>query len=163
MCAHTSNPSRAVSSPALPFIFFLFAGYLCLTLSIFLVTSVVYAVSNFCLACRLPFHAFHSSSVLLSCLLKYSVTIPVLQARSSPPPPNPLTLPPRVTRDGPCAVALLATALNQRKRRGKHGFHHRHPQTGSAQINMHMLRLSISLFIPLSVSLSAVLALVFST
>lgn len=55
-CTHTQAILLALSpSPALPFIFFLFAGYLCLTLSVFLVTSVVHAVSNFCLACRLPF------------------------------------------------------------------------------------------------------------
>ncbi len=95
---------------------------------------------NLHLARWLPFfmHFAHLLSLCpISCDLQYPSQIHrrllVLH------PPHPFTFPSLVTRDGPCAVALHATALNQRKRRGKHGFRHHHPQTGSALINMHML------------------------
>ncbi len=86
-------------------------------------------------------HFAHPLSLCpISCDLQYPSQIHRRLLILQPPPePHPLTFPPLVTRDGPYAVALQATALNQRKQRGKHGFRHRHPQTGSARINMHML------------------------
>ncbi len=135
MLAHT-HTSTIPLLRSLLFSFSLLAVFV--SYSVFRETSLTFVLLTGCLfSCISLIHSpFVQSPVIFSIHPRFTGACSFFNPL---PEPHPLTFPPLVTRDGPYAVALQATALNQRKQRGKHGFRHRHPQTGSARINMHML------------------------
>lgn len=85
MLTHT-HTHKSSPAPALPFIFFLFSGYLCFTLSVFRETSLTFVLLAGCLfSCiSLIRSPFVQSPVIFSIHPRFT------GARFTPPPPTPL-------------------------------------------------------------------------